>query len=425
MADRAGQQFGTYQLVSLLAESPIAEVYRGEQRYSHIDVALKLLRRPLATTEEIDAFRGEARTLARLIHPHIVRVLGFDVQDHIGFLVMDYTPGGTCRQRYPGGEAQTLETILPAIQQAADALQYAHEQGVIHQALKPESLLVGHQEEVVLAGFRLASAYPQAEGQTPEEISPVTAYLAPEQLQGKPGPASDQYALGVIAYEWLSGAPPFQEAGAALAQEILKAAPPPLHGDALTLWSVVERVLMRALAKDPTKRFATVQAFAAALAEAAQAEPAAQPAAASASTSRPSSQQPAAAARPAAAQPGRSPAHQAAAHPPAGQAPARVPAPQGPARAAHPTPPQPPAERFGAPQPQAPWQGQAPTQRAPAPAPQTWQRQPGPERPPAQPPSWQRPPVPERSARSSNVGCIIAIIVVAVIGLISLLAAAH
>jgi serine/threonine protein kinase len=395
MADRVGQQFGTYQLVSLLAESPIAEVYHGEQRYSHIDVALKLLRRPLATTEEIDAFRSEARTLARLIHPHIVRVLGFDVQDHTGFLVMDYAPGGTCRQRYRGGEAQTLETILPAIKQAADALQYAHEQGVIHQALKPESLLVGHQDEVVLTGFRLASAYPSAESQTPEKISPVTAYLAPEQLQGKPGPASDQYALGMIAYEWLNGAVPFQESGAELAQQILTAAPPPLYGDALTPGSGVERVLMRALAKDPAKRFASIQAFAAALAEAAQAEPAAHLAAASVSAPVSTSRQPVAAAR--------SPAHQAAARPQAGQAPARVPASQGPARAAHPAPAQPPAERFGTQQPQAPWQGQAPAQRTSAQQ------------------AWQRPPAPERSARSSNVGCIVAIIVIVAVGLIYLL----
>lgn len=409
MADRVGQQFGTYQLISLLAESPIAEVYRGEQRYSHIAVALKLLRRPLATTEEIDAFRGEARTLARLIHPHIARVLGFDVQDHTGFLVMDYVPGGTFRQRYPGGEAQTLETILPAIKQAADALQYAHEQGVNHQALKPESLLVGNQDEVVLAGFRLASAYPPAENQPPEEINPVTAYLAPEQLLGKSGPASDQYALGVIAYEWLRGAVPFGGSGAELAQQILKAAPPPLYGEALTPWSVVERVLLRALAKDPAKRFATIQAFAAALVEAAQAEPAVQPAAASVSVPGSSSKQPVAAAHPAAA---RNPGSQSA-HSQAGQAPTRVPAPPGPARAAHPAPLQAPAERFGTPPPQAPWQGQAPPQRPPTPAPQAWQRQPGPARPPA----------PERSARSSNVGCIIAIMVVAVIGLIVLLSA--
>src|ERR1051326_2896205 len=197
MADRVGQQFGAYQLSSLLAETSIAEVYHGEQRYSHIDIAIKLLRRPLATTAAIDTFRGEARTLAALIHPHIVRTLSFDVQDQIGFLVMDYAPGGSLRQRHPKGEALPLDTILTYTKQAADALHYLHEQGVVHQALQPESLLIGHQQdEVVRAGFYLASAYPPADAEPPEEGRAVTAYLAPEQLQGKPGPASDQYALG-------------------------------------------------------------------------------------------------------------------------------------------------------------------------------------------------------------------------------------
>jgi serine/threonine protein kinase len=391
MADRAGQQFGLYQLTSLLTESPTAEVYRGEQRYSHINVAIKLLRRPLTTTAEIDAFRGEARTLAGLGHPHIVRILSFDVQDQTGFLVMDYAPGGTLRQRHPSGEAVPLEIILPYVKQAVEALQYAHDQGVVHQALKPEKLLLGHQDAIVLAGFYLASAYPPADAQTPEETRTVTAYLAPEQLQGRASPASDQYALGVMVYEWLSGAPPFQGSGAELAQHILKTAPPPLYGGAPTRWAAGERVLMRALAKDPAKRFASVSAFAAALEEAAQAEPVPQAAAAS-TAAAPASKQ-SAAAHPAAAQPARGSAPQpTAAHPPAGQAHARASAP-----ASYPQP---------APQ-------------------QNWSRQPAPYQAPAQPPVWQRPSAPARSSSAGTVGCIIAIIVVILVAFFAILANTH
>ncbi len=381
MADRVGQQFGVYQLTSMLAESPFTEVYRGEQRYSHIEVAVKLLRRPLASAEEIDAFRGEARALAALVHPHIARLLSFDVQEQTGYLVMDYAPGGTLRQRHPGGAIVPLETILPYAKQIADALQYAHEQSVVHQALKPESLLIGHQDEIVLAGFYLASAHQSTDQQKPEPIIAVTAYLAPEQIQGKPGPASDQYALAAIVYEWLSGSPPFQGPGTELAQQILTAAPPPLHTGVPALASAIERVVMRALAKDPAKRFASVQAFAAALEEAAQAMPAPQPAAAPAASAQAAAKQPAAAGHATTAQPAR-----------------------GPARPAQPGPAQP----------QPTWQGQRPAQ-APAPVQQAGARPPVPYQVPAQPPAWQRPPARTRSSNMNTMGCVIAIILVTLI----------
>lgn len=379
MADRVGQQFGVYQLTNALAESPFAEVYRGEQRYSHIEVAIKLLRRPLATTEDVDAFRGEARTLAALVHPHIVRMLSFDVQEQTGYLVMDYAPGGTLRQRHARGEIVPLDTFLPYTKQIADALQYAHEQGVIHQALRPESLLIGHQEEVVLAGFYLTSAHQATDQQTPEQIIAVTAYLAPEQLQGKPGQASDQYALAALVYEWLSGLPPFQGSGAELEQQILQTAPPPLHTGGPALAPAVERVVMRALAKDPAKRFASAQAFAAALEEAAQAGSSPQPAAASAISAQAPARQPVAAGRSAA-----QPAH-------------------------------------GPMQPQAAGQRQPAPARAPA-AQQAGGRSPAPYQPYAQPPAWQRSPAPRRSSNANTFGWVTLIIVLAVIATIIALA---
>jgi serine/threonine protein kinase len=375
MADQVSQQFGVYQLTNLLAESRFARVYRGEQRYSHIEVAVKLLRRPLATTEEVDAFRGEARTLAALIHPHIVRVLSFDVQEQTGYLVMDYAPGGTLRQRHARGEIVPLETILSYTKQIADALSYTHEQGVVHQGLMPESLLIGHQDEIVLAGFYLASAHQVADQQTQEHVIAVTSYLAPEQIQGKPGPASDQYALAVLVYEWLSGSLPFQASGNELAQQILTAAPPPLHADASRPAPAVERVVLRALAKDPAKRFASVQAFIAALEEAAQAGSAPQPAAAASA-----------------------------------QAPARQPVAAGRA-----------AAQPGLTQPQAAGQRQPAPPRAPA-AQQARARPPASYQPYAQQPAWQRSPAPRRSSNANAFGWVILIIVLAVIGMIVALA---
>src|SRR5579864_6986530 len=119
-----GQQFGNYQLLRLLGSGGFAEVYLGE----HIDLgtqaAIKVLHTQLGPTD-IDAFRTEARTIARLVHPHIIRVLDFNAAGSTPFLVMDYAVGGTMRGRYPKGTILPLLTVVSSIQQVADALQYA------------------------------------------------------------------------------------------------------------------------------------------------------------------------------------------------------------------------------------------------------------------------------------------------------------
>ncbi|HLJ32805.1 MAG TPA: serine/threonine-protein kinase, partial [Ktedonobacteraceae bacterium] len=189
-------------------------------------------------------------------------------QNQTGFLVMDYMPGGTLRQRFAAGMALPLETILPYTTQIAEALDYAHNQGVIHQALRPEKLLVGHQEEIALAGFYLASAYPPAENDATVEPNRVTAYLAPEQLQQKPSPTSDQYALGIIVYEWLCGDRPFHGSFIEITAQHIHAAPPLLSQRLPGFPPAIEQVVMKSLAKDPQWRFPTTVDFATALEQA-------------------------------------------------------------------------------------------------------------------------------------------------------------
>src|SRR5437660_2512398 len=106
MTDRVGQQLGNYQLMRLLGEGGFAEVYLGEHIHLGTEAAIKVLHTQL-TSDDVDQFRNEARTIARLKHHHIVRVLDFGVEGKTPFLVMDYAPHGTLRQRYPKG------TVLP------------------------------------------------------------------------------------------------------------------------------------------------------------------------------------------------------------------------------------------------------------------------------------------------------------------------
>jgi predicted ATPase/serine/threonine protein kinase/DNA-binding CsgD family transcriptional regulator len=267
MTDRVGQHLGHYQLIQLLGQGHWASVYLGEHRHLHTQAAIKVLHGPWAD-REVDGFLGEARTLALLRHPHIVRVLDFGVQEGTPFLVLEYAPGGTLRQRHPKGTRLPLQTVVSYVKQVASALHYAHEQRLIHRDLKPENLLLGPDQELWLSDFGLAILAHSARSQSFQQTAGTLAYMAPEQLEGHPTPASDQYALGVLVYEWLAGERPFSGSVTELAVKQALAPPPSLSEKVPTLPSTVEQVVLQALAKDHAQRFPSVQAFALALEEA-------------------------------------------------------------------------------------------------------------------------------------------------------------
>ncbi len=273
MSDRIGQQFGNYRLVSLLGQGGYAEVYLGQQVRLDLQAAIKVLHTHL-TEQEAAHFQQEAQTIAKLTHPAIVRVFDFDVQDGVPFLVMDYAPNGSLRRRYPKGTVVPLPQILSAIKQIAAALQYAHEQKFIHRDVKPENMLVGRQQEVLLSDFGLAALAHSSGSLSTQEAVGTLPYMAPEQIEGHPRAASDQYALGVVVYEWLCGARPFEGSVTEVMVQHLTMPPPPLHEKVATIPREIEQVVLRALAKDPKARFASVQDFVEALERASQLAPA-------------------------------------------------------------------------------------------------------------------------------------------------------
>jgi predicted ATPase/class 3 adenylate cyclase/DNA-binding CsgD family transcriptional regulator len=270
MTDYVGQQLGNYRLIRLLGKGSFAEVYLGEHIHLSTQAAIKVLHTQL-TSDDVDKFRNEARIIARLVHPHIVRILEFGVEGKTPFLVMDYAPHGTLRQRHPKGTGLPLDTIVSYVKQIANALQYAHDKKLIHRDIKQENMLLVRLNEVLLSDFGLALITQSSYSQQVQDSAGTIAYMAPEQIQGHPCPASDQYALGVVVYEWLSGDRPFHGSTLEIATQHLLA-PPPLQEKVPTIPSAVERVVLRALAKDPKLRFAQVQSFALALEEASWAE---------------------------------------------------------------------------------------------------------------------------------------------------------
>ncbi len=269
MADRVGQQLDNYRLVRLLGAGGFGEVYLAEHLYrtTQPPVAIKIL--PPLAQDDLRGFLTEARTF-RLKHPNIIQVLDFGVEGRTPFIVMEYASNGTLRQLHPKGTRVPLASIVSYVKQVASALQYAHDERLVHRDVKPENMLIGAQNQVLLSDFGIATIAHGSASQSVEVMAGTIPYMAPEQTQGHPRPASDQYALGVVVYEWLCGDRPFHGTLTEIAVQHAMVPPPLLPEKVPTISPDVEQVVMTALAKDPKQRFGSVLAFANALEQASQ-----------------------------------------------------------------------------------------------------------------------------------------------------------
>lgn len=263
MGDRIGQYIDDYRLVRRLGSGAFGEVYLGEHAHDQSQVAVKVLQ---FTQENLKGFIKEASTAFRLRHPHIVQLLSFGISaDDTPYLIMDYASNGTLRERHPKGTQLPLDIVLSYLLPLASALQYAHDRRVVHRDVKPENVLIGPVGEVLLSDFGIAVVAPIERSFSTQNLGGTAPYMAPEQIRGKPQPASDQYALGTMVYEWLCGVRPFQGNQWKVLEQQRSSPPPPLREKRPDLPLQVEEVILKALAKDPQDRFACVQDFAVAL----------------------------------------------------------------------------------------------------------------------------------------------------------------
>jgi tetratricopeptide (TPR) repeat protein len=271
-ADRLiGRRFGPYEIQQHIAGGGMGDVYRAARVDDYRQtVALKVMRNGLADAELCERFQTERQVLAALSHPNVVRLLdGGTTEDGLLYFVMEYIDGQPldrwCQRYQPALRERLL--LLLAVARAVD---YAHQQGVIHRDLKPGNVLVTADGTPKITDFGLAKRLDPAglEGGDQTRTGVILgspSYLAPEQAGGpshRMGPTTDVYALGAILYELLTGRPPFK--GVTLLdtlEQVRSAEPLPPRRCSPKLSRDLETICLKALAKNPAQRYATASAF--------------------------------------------------------------------------------------------------------------------------------------------------------------------
>lgn len=251
-----------YQLEELLGSGAMGEVWRAADRVLGRPVAIKLLK--AADTTDIERFRMEAQTTARLNHPHVVGVYDFGSDHGRLHLVMELVDGWTlARERSQRGSLAAREAAVIAAQ-VAQGLSAAHRQGVIHRDIKPANIMLTADRTVKITDFGIARFTDDSAGTATAtgKILGTADYLAPERALGRSAqPASDVYSLGCVLYELLTGRPPFSgTTSLAVVQQHVDAAPPPPHRLSAGIPRQLSDYVLRLLAKDPAHRPTAEQA---------------------------------------------------------------------------------------------------------------------------------------------------------------------
>src|SRR5437870_6836735 len=247
---------GRYKIEEPLGVGGSSQVYLARDQALHRDVALKDLDPEAAADGNLRRmFVKEARALAQLSHPNIVAVYDVGEVDDSPFIVMEYLPGGSMKERIEQvGPLKTADAVRIAIE-VANGLQFAHSKGIIHADLKPSNILFDANDAAKICDFGIARS-PQEDADTPQ-LYATAMYVAPERVEGKSTTVqSDVYGLGLVLYEALVGKPPFTSSNAAvlLRDHVVRQPVPPSHLRQ-SLPKELDTVALKALAKQPHARY--------------------------------------------------------------------------------------------------------------------------------------------------------------------------
>jgi serine/threonine-protein kinase len=259
-----------YRIEGEIGAGGMATVFLAQDLKHDRRVAIKVLRPELAAAVGADRFLREIRTTANLSHPHILPLFDSGEADGFLYFVMPYVKGESLRDRLRREKQLPVEEALQITREIADALAYAHGEGVIHRDVKPANVMLeaGH---ALLADFGIAQAMASVEETrlTESGMSLGTpSYMSPEQVSGEEelDGRSDQYALACVLYEMLAGHPPFSGAAGAVLRQHLAVDPQPVDQVRTSVPVEVSEAISRGLAKSPADRFPTMEAFGEALA---------------------------------------------------------------------------------------------------------------------------------------------------------------
>ncbi len=273
MPDLTGQSIGRYQILEQLGEGGMAIVYKAYDTRLERNVAVKVLRTdqfiPAQLHMVLQRFEREAKSLAKLSHPNIVNILDFGEHEGQPFLVMEYLPGGTLKQRL--GHAIPWQNAFQTLLPVARGLTYAHQHGILHRDVKPANILMDEIKEPILTDFGIAKLLEGTEGHTLTGSGVgigTPEYMAPEQGMGAHtiDARADIYSLGIVLYEMVTGRKPYV-ADTPMAVVLKQMTDPlPRPTDFVPdLPEGVEHILFKALAKQPEDRYADMNALIAAM----------------------------------------------------------------------------------------------------------------------------------------------------------------
>lgn len=259
-----GYRIGPYRIEAELGAGAQATVYRAHDTATGRDVAVKVLSVDLAHDPTLRArFEREARLVAGLGHPAVVPVHGAGEVSGQAYICMDLIDGGSLQTRLEAEGALAPAPATAVLRRVAEALDHAHAAGLVHRDVKPGNILIDGAGDAYLSDFGLARVTADAERLTRTGMWVGTLeYMAPEQIRAqRVGPAADLYALAAVAYEALTGRPPFVRGNPAdLMQAHLADAPRPASALRPEM-AAADAVLARGLAKEPAERFGSAAAF--------------------------------------------------------------------------------------------------------------------------------------------------------------------
>ncbi|MBI3863926.1 MAG: serine/threonine protein kinase [Planctomycetia bacterium] len=265
--DLQERMLGEFRMLRRLGRGGMAEVYLAEQTSLKRNVAVKLLHKDrVADASYVARFKTEAMAAGSLSHPNIVQVLVIGEQDGIQYIAQEYVPGLNLRELLARKGPPELALALRIIRQAANALQAAHNAGIVHRDIKPENIMITRKGDVKVADFGLAQLTQEGErlNLTQDGVTMGTPlYMSPEQVNGsKVDHRTDIYSLGVTCYHLLSGAPPFRgETAVSIALQHLKDEPESLEQLRSDLPPLLCRIIHKMMAKDPDQRYQSAQAI--------------------------------------------------------------------------------------------------------------------------------------------------------------------